>query len=152
MFDVTKSITSIQALLAANLKRIAELQPDGAFGQIIKQATIDIHRKASANTHIGRYVQSKSGRYRSARPGEAGIGGGALRASHRISVEGLQGTVFIDDSTTNPLTGQRPSIYGIYEEGRGGEHSFYRRTVLQDGAEIVRRAGEGLASIVVRVE
>lgn len=152
MIDISKSIASIQALQAVNRRQVAELQPDGAFGRVIKNATIDTERRASAKTHVGRYVQTKTGRYRSARPGEAGIGGGALRASHRIKVEGLTGTVYIDEGSVNPLTGQRPHLYGTFEEARGGEHSFYKRTVVEDGPEIARRAGEEIAGIVVRME
>ncbi len=118
-FDVKATITGLQEAQAQNLRRIAALQPSGAFGEAIRVATVAAHRYAVALTHVDT---------------------GALQASHRVEVSGLRGRVSIDPSGTNPRSGVRPTEYGVYEHQRGGEHAFYERTVREHGAEICRQA------------
>ena len=40
----------------------------------------------------------------------------------------MTGRIYIDPRAVNPR-GQKPSVYGFYENKRGGEHAFYDRTV-----------------------
>ena len=117
--DVT--IRGIQEAQRANLEVIKNLQPGGAFGRAIQYGTIEAHRYAVSITH----VQT-----------------GALRASHRMEVSGLEGRIFIDPTSENPRGG-RPEIYGPIEEARGGEHAFYARTEAEAGYRIAQAAGEG---------
>lgn len=147
MFDINLTIAGLQELQAANLRRIAMLKPVSALGRMTRDVTIDLHRYAVGITHVGRYKKSKRGGYYYSRSG--GIGGGALRASHRIEVNGLSGRVFIDPGAVNPLTKGRPSIYGVFENARGGEHAFYSRTVAERGAQIMAERGRGLLLEVV---
>jgi len=134
------SIEGIQEVQARNVRRIAALKPTGAAGQAVKNAIIQLHRYAVSITHVGRYAQTASGRYTWAKPPKPGRGGGALRASHRMRVNGLDGAVFIDKSSRNPLTGNKPVEYGVYENARGGEHAFYDRTVGEIGDRVVEQA------------
>ena len=141
---IVVSIENIQEFQARNQEQIAALQPSGALGEAAKVAALELGRYAISITHVGRYIQSKSGKWRYARPHEQGRGGGALRASHRIafveSTRDATATISIDPNTTNPLTGQKPSVYGGYEHQRGGAHAFYARAVNERGDEALRRA------------
>lgn len=123
------SISGIQEAQQANQKMIAALRPTGAFGRGIQYATLQAQRYAIANTHVGRYP-----RYGSF------VGGGSLRASHRVGVNGLRGMVFIDPDAVNPITGNKPSEYGVYEHRRGFPHNFYERTVSERGDVIAEGA------------
>lgn len=140
---IVASIENIQAFQARNQERIAALEPASALGEAVKVAALEIQRYAISVTHVGRYIQSKSGRWRYARPHEQGRGGGALRASHRIELaqsgSDATATISIDKDAVNPLTGQKTSVYGVYEHRRGGEHAFYARAVRERGDEAVRR-------------
>lgn len=119
--DVELTITGIQEALDRNTRRIANLQASGVKGAAIRDATADLHRYAVSITH----VQT-----------------GALRASHRMEVTPDRGRIYIDPSSINPRTGERPAVYGVEEEERGGTHAFYRRTRDERGPYAVGRAIE----------
>lgn len=102
-------MTGLQEAQLDNLQRIARLRPEGELGQAIKDTTLGAHRFAVQITHVWPVL------------------GGGLRAAHRAEVKGLRGRVFIDPSAVNPRGG-KPSIYGFYENRRGGDHAFYDRT------------------------
>lgn len=115
------SAVDLQGLQEAqldNIKRIAALKPDSHFGVAVKEVTAALHRYAVTITHVWH------------------IKGGGLRASHRMAFDGLHGRIYIDPSAVNPR-GQKPSVYGPYEEARGGEHAFYRRTLDESGDKYV---------------
>lgn len=114
MSDIGLSITGIQEAQADNLKRMTALKPNGELGEAIKEATLGAHRYAVQITHVWPVL------------------GGGLRASHRVETKGLTGRVYIDQSAVNPR-GQMPSVYGFYENRRGGDHAFYDRTVEEFG-------------------
>ncbi|MCK6629347.1 MAG: hypothetical protein L6R45_29745 [Anaerolineae bacterium] len=107
------TIRGIQEALARNNERIAMLEPDGVFGRIIKEVTIFTHAEAVKQTHVDT---------------------GALRASHRMTVTGVRGLVFIDPGSVNPRTRARPAEYGQVEHARGGGHAFYR--IARQRAEV----------------
>lgn len=98
------TIRGIQEVQARNNARIAMLEPSGVFGRIIKEVTIFTHAEAVKQTHVDT---------------------GALRASHRMTVTGVRGRVFIDPGSVNPRTRERPADYGKEEIARGGSHNFY---------------------------
>lgn len=123
------SIQGIQEVQQRNLRRIAALTPAGAAGAAVRDALISLHRYAVSITHVGMYER-----------GGNMVGGGSLRASHRIDYAGLEGKVYIDRAAKNPITGQKPSVYGVYENARGGEHAFYDRTVAEQGPKESTRA------------
>lgn len=123
------SITGIQEAQAANAQAIAAASPHGGLGRAVRGATVEAHRYAVSITHVGRYWR-----------GRRWIGGGSLRASHRMKVSDAEGRIFIDPTTVNPVTRQRPSVYGKYEHRRGYPHNFYERTVNERGQTIASRA------------
>jgi len=114
-------IKGLQKAQHDNNQRIAALRPSSHFGAAVKDVTIGMHRHAVAITHVWNFK------------------GGGLRASHRMALNGLRGRVYIDKRAVNPR-GQRPSVYGPYEEARGGTHAFYSRAVEEAGPALVGAA------------
>lgn len=132
------SIEGIQEVQARNLKRIAALQPSGKAGEAVRDAVVALHRYAVTITHVGRYE----------RRGTV-IGGGALRASHRMEIHGLTGEIYIDPAARNPVTKQKPSVYGVYEHERGGEHAFYDRTRDEYGPQVSARVAADIKEALI---
>ena len=119
------SIEGIQEVQQRNLKRIAAMQPSGEVGAAVRDAIVALHRYAVAITHVGMYQRNGTT-----------VGGGSLRGSHRMEVDGLSGMVYIDPSAKNPRSKTKPVEYGVYENARGGEHAFYDRTVNEEGPKV----------------
>lgn len=125
-YQIYSNIEGIQEAQARNLKRIAALSPAGKAGEAVRDAIVALHRYVVSITHVGRYD----------RMGVSGKAiGGSLRASHRMEITGLTGMIYIDPNSVNPL-GKKPSVYGVYEHERGGEHAFYDRTVNEYGPSV----------------
>ncbi len=134
-YDPKISIEGIQEAMAKNNRRIAALKPNGASEEAVREAIITLHRYAVQITHVGKYT-----------------GGGALKSSHRMDVQGLEGKVYIDPSSVSPRRGsakQMPVIYGVFEHARGGEHAFYDRTIAEIGGAVVNRAQRRIAEAVL---
>jgi hypothetical protein len=125
-FDVTLTITGLQEAQAMNNRAIAALQPSGALGQAVQEATVAAHRWALIYTHVDT---------------------GALKSSHRMEVGGLHGRVYIGEGH-NPRSGRATAVYGPYEHERGGSHAFYGRVVSEQGQAITERAA-GLVAVAV---
>ncbi len=101
-----EGITGIQEAQRANLRLMRAIKPQNGLGRGAYKATFSLHRYAVAVTHVDT---------------------GALRASHRIGQLGpAKYRIYIDPASKNPRTGELPSIYGITEHRRGGEHAFYK--------------------------
>jgi len=115
-YDEGLSIKGLQEAQADNQRRIAMFHPNGEVEQAIKDTTIAAQRYAIQITHIL---------------------SGSLRASHRMKLSGKKGTIYLDPAAVNPRTGQKPSVYGYYENKRGGDHAFYDRTVEEFGSKAV---------------
>jgi hypothetical protein len=115
-------IKGLQEAQDANLRLIAAVKPNGALGRAVQYATIAAQRYMVSVTHVDT---------------------GALRASERMSLNGEVGRIYIDANAINPH-GQRPSVYGVFEHGRGGEHAFMARTYYEAGERILMQAGERL--------
>lgn len=128
------SIEGIQEVQENNLRRIAALQPEGKAGEAVRDALVALHRYAVSITHVGIYN---------------GVGGGSLRAAHRVEVEGIEGQIYIDPSARNPRTNKKPAEYGIYEHARGGEHAFYDRTVSEVGPTITEKVKTEIKDAVI---
>lgn len=125
------SITGIQEAMAKNNRRIASMKPGGKVEQAVKDAVIELHRYAVGITHVGKYV-----------------GGGALKSSHRMRLDGLEGEIYIDPNSVSPrrtTRKYRPAEYGVYENERGGEHAFYDRTVNEIGG----RVKQGVNDVII---
>jgi hypothetical protein len=116
------TINGIQQAQQGNNKVIAALKPGSAFGRAVQYATSEAHRYAVSITHVHT---------------------GALRASHRMSVQGLHGSIYLDPSARNPRSNALTSVYGPVEEARGGSHAFYKRTQDEAGPRIAEAAIAG---------
>jgi len=99
------SIRGLQEAQAANNRLIAAIQPNSGLGRGLLYLTTAVHRDAVATTHVIT---------------------GSLRGSHRMAQESpLRYRIYIDPGAVNPRSNQYPSIYGMFEHGRGGSHAFY---------------------------
>jgi len=119
MPDIEIGLAGLQEAQDRNNRRIANLRPTGVVGRAIRDATADLHRYAISITHVDT---------------------GSLRASHRMAVSGAAGRIYLDPAAVNPRTGERPAVYGIEEEERGGSHAFYTRTREERGPYALARA------------
>jgi hypothetical protein len=120
-------VRNLAEVQAENNRAIADLQPSGALGQLIKDVTLDLHRYDVSIVHVDT---------------------GGLIQAQRMRVEGAYGEIFIDPYAVN-RKGQRPIVYGPFEHGRGGEHAFMDRTVTEYWPSVARRRGaEFLAKVV----
>lgn len=104
------TIDGLQQTQMANLRMIANMQPDGALGRMVQYVTAIAQRFAVSITHVDT---------------------GALKASHRIDVKGYRGEIYIDPNAVNPRSLVPVREYAGDEHNRGGEHSFYQRTYEQ---------------------
>lgn len=114
------TIQGLQQAQKGNLKAIAAMKPGSVFGNAIRAGTVSAHRYAVAQTHVDT---------------------GALKASHRMVIAGLEGTVFIDQGARNPRSRALTSQYGPVEHARGGEHAFYEIVEKRYGTRIASQAG-----------
>lgn len=125
--EIKAHIAGIQRMQDANAKRMALLQPRSGLGRAIRDATTKLHRYAVSITHVDT---------------------GTLRAAHRMDYSesgGIaRGRIFIDPNAVNPKSKRKASLYGPFEEARGGSHAFYGRTISERGAQIMREAAEQL--------
>jgi len=129
------TLEGAQEVQARNLRRIANLRPEGEAGEAVRDAAVALHRHAVQITHVGKYV-----------------GGGALKNSHRMSVSDLESLIYIDPSVVSPRRGKRkykPAIYGVYEHERGGEHAFYDRTLNEIGGQVKAQAVKHITEAVI---
>lgn len=119
------SIQGLQDAQRANLRHVAAMKPSGAFGRVVQDVTVAVHRYVTGITHVDT---------------------GALRASHRVSVSGLRGEISLDAAAVNPRSGSRVSIYGPVEHARGGSHAFYYRAEHEYGTSAVLAGASAFAA------
>ena len=114
------NIEGILEAQQANLIAIEAMSPGGAFGQAIKDATIQTHAYELKTMHVDT---------------------GAMKASARmdINLEKYRGLVFLDPDAYGERSGY-PAEYAPYEHARGGSHAFAQRTVVEAGPRVGRRA------------
>lgn len=142
-------IGAIQIEMVNNVRLISQAEARSEMARAVKDLTIGLHRYAVAYTHVGQYRQSRTGTWYYTRSG--GVGGGSLRASHRMAFvdapDGPEGRIYIDPSSINPRTGRRPAEYGVYEHARGGDHAFYDRALTHADA----LAGNAMGRLAARL-
>lgn len=127
MIQGQATIRGLQEAQAANVRMMAQLTPSGTMGVVVRDVLIDLHRYATAITHVDT---------------------GALRASHRMILRGLEGEIFIEPGARNPRSGAKTAEYGEAEEARGGSHAFYSRTTNEEGEKALGRARQRLEQAI----
>lgn len=119
------TIQGLQEAQRAVLKVLAAVKPQAGLGRALKYLAVGAHRYLLSVTHVDT---------------------GAYRSSQFVKKESLtQYRIYISPDARNPY-GHKPSIYGPYEERRGGEHAAYRRTVLEGGPQLAGQAVKYLLS------
>jgi len=109
MMDIKLELKGIKEAQQRNVKMIRALQPQSAFGRLVRDVLENLFRFLRTVVHVRT---------------------GSLKAAQRMQWQGgLRGEIFTDPMVTNPVSGQRPAIYGVFENARGGDHAFIDRTV-----------------------
>ena len=121
------SIAGIQEAQDLNLRIIAAFEPKGKAAEVVKNMTIEAHRYLVAQTHVDT---------------------GAYKASHRMKLTDVRGTIEPDRSAVNPKSGKLVIDYAEIEEGRGGEHAAYQRTIDEVGGRIAEGGVWSLLRII----
>ena len=118
---ITTSTDGYEAARGAVERAVKVAKPDGKLGQAVLFATTEAHRYAVSVVHVDT---------------------GTLRSA--ISMRMLawnHGQVYVG-SNINPRSHQPASRYAPYEEGRGGSHASFARTLGEQGPGITSRAME----------
>jgi len=111
-------VKGYEQLQAANRKLIAAVQPGGALGKAIVYGTQQLQQGVAERAHRNT---------------------GTYASSQMADVQGLVGHVYTA-SNRNPKSGQAASVYGPYEEARGGSHAAYGNTVRSDAPGVMAEA------------
>ncbi len=112
--DNSTMIGDIQKIQMFQRHILEQIQPQGAYGKAIKGMAVLGQNYAMRVTHVDT---------------------GALKNTHMVEVEGLQGSIHIDPYARRG-DGRSPAQYGPHEHNRGGGHDFYKRTVDEQGQQI----------------
>ena len=113
------TIQGLEKIQAARLKLLQDMQPSGALGKAVLYATTELYSGVKGRIHKDT---------------------GTYSAAQIVKVSGLVGQVYTG-AYSNPKSGTAASVYGPYEEARGGSHATYSNTYQQDGVRIAETAG-----------
>jgi len=123
---VNVTVQGYQQLQAAFEKIVADMRPNGGLGRAVLYATQQ---------------------YQAGVKGRAHVDTGTYQSSITPDVQGLMGRVYTA-ANRNPKSGAAASVYGPYEERRGGSHAAYGLTFQQDTPRI---AGEAIRIVVAEL-
>jgi hypothetical protein len=103
-------ISGLQEAQYWNQQELANLKPDGGFGQMLQQLTADMERYLISIVHVIT---------------------GTYRAAQEIvpDLDNLRMTMQTAEGAENPVNHAMAADYGYDEEMRGGDHAAYQRTV-----------------------
>lgn len=120
-------LRGLEQIQAANQQLLMAVNPSGGLGKGIKFATLDLLQYAIAITHVvtGTLQRSHLADYGAAHVETWRTGFIFLRQA--------AGRIYLNPAAMNPVTKERPAVYGITEHSRGGSHAFYERTVSERG-------------------
>lgn len=110
-------IKGIQKAQMRNLEQMRDLTPSGGLGRLIHNVTSWLHRFLVSVIHVDT---------------------GSLKGAQHMDYGGLRGEVYTDPMAVNPRSGQRPAVYGVMENARGGTHAFMDQAVAA-APEIVKQ-------------
>jgi hypothetical protein len=133
-------VRGIQKIQRANMQLLETANPRGGLGVAVKEATQMLQRYATVITHrvTGTLAASHLADFGS---------GGVFTTFTNIPVKSRAiGRIYINPNVRNPISGEKPSIYGIVEHEKGGSHAFYKRTYEERGPAALVRANQILQS------
>jgi hypothetical protein len=121
------SVEGLREIQAANLQLLRAVNPRGGLGRAVKEAADFLFRYSVGITHRVTGTLAASHRI--------DFAAGRLLTSFTGATIGSDAVarIYIDPGAKNPVTRQRPVIYGPAEHGKGGTHAFYRRAVSEQG-------------------
>lgn len=126
---MNQTIKGLQEAQAVCLQLLAAMQPAGALGKSVQFALATAHRLATAETPVL---------------------SGAWRASHRVRLEGLRGSVELDPGARNPDNGALVRVYAkALAEKKGGRYDVYS-VVGQQESQIATAAARALVAELPR--
>jgi hypothetical protein len=108
-------VKGYQEIQDAERKLLAEMKPSGALGKAVLYATTQMQRGTISRAHRDT---------------------GTYAASQTTDMQGLSGSVYTK-SNRNPKSGEAASVYGPYEEARGGSHAAYATTFKSDAPGVM---------------
>ncbi len=116
-------VKGFEQLQEASRKLVYAMNPAGPMGQANRYATLQLMRAVRVRTHVDT---------------------GTYRSSIQADFSGIAGRVYVA-SNRNPQSGQSASIYGAFEEARGGSHAAFAqaaasvdaKNAVQDGIDII---------------
>jgi hypothetical protein len=120
---LSATVLGYQEVQEAARKLVYATKPQGAFGRANQQATLALMRGVRARAHRDT---------------------GTYAASIVAEFDGLFGRVYVAPNA-NPKSGQLASVYGAYEEARGGSHAAFANAYEQDGQ---RASQEGIQIVI----
>lgn len=112
------SVKGLEKIQAARMQLIYAMQPTGALGKAVLLGTTQMFRGVQTRIHRDT---------------------GTYAAAQIPKVNGLKGIVYTG-AYKNPKSGQAASVYGPYEEARGGGHAAYANTYRSDSAGVMEDA------------
>lgn len=114
------TVRGLEKIQAARLQLLKAMEPQGAFGRAVLYATTELAQGVMERIHVDT---------------------GTYRAAQIPRVQGLVGRVYTG-AYRNPKSGTPASVYGPYEEARGGSHAAYANTYKSDGPRVLGRAAQ----------
>jgi hypothetical protein len=114
------TVQGLEKIQAARLKLLKAMEPSGAFGRAVLYATTELFEGVQGRIHVDT---------------------GTYRAAQIPKVQGLVDQIYTG-AYRNPKSGTAASVYGPYEEARGGSHAAYANTVRSDAPGVLGQAAK----------
>jgi hypothetical protein len=112
------TVQGLEKIQAARMQLIYAMQPNGALGKAVLLGTTQMFRGVQTRIHRDT---------------------GTYAAAQIPKVNGLKGMVYTG-AYKNPKSGQAASVYGPFEEARGGGHAAYANTFKGDAPGVMHDA------------
>jgi hypothetical protein len=109
------TVQGLEKIQQARMRLIADMQPSGGLGKAVLYGTTQMFRGVQTRIHRDT---------------------GTYAAAQIPKVDGLKGSVRTG-AYKNPKSGQSASVYGPYEEARGGGHAAYANTFKGDAPGVM---------------
>ena len=111
-------VQGYEQLQAANRKLLEDMKPSGGLGKAVLYGAQQFQKGTTSRAHRDT---------------------GTYAASQMAELQGLVGRVYTA-SNQNPKSGTAASVYGPYEEARGGSHAAYATTFKDDAPGVMMDA------------